>query len=259
MTSKNLNANSSSSKLENVSNKAKNIIPLFALALSTITFIWPYISKTMINPSINVSFPDEIQFECTHTKLNQDVCNEESSVKLIADLFSIWNNSNFSMKPEILKEIYAVVYTSGDLSKRKQIFKWKYFTEISDVEQKKLNTGRLLFSHNSLQNVEIEFYPLYQSNTYDTILYDKNRKICKEEINFASTNDPYTWKNIKNSLVTNSLIINFCLDFDHSPDKYLQCEMKVEGSLKNRLRKNTLVENYIINSVKCNDLTNTFV
>ena len=239
--------------VEKICHNPSLIISISALFLSIFTLCLPYLLKT-IKPLTKIKLPDEIQFKCITYKEDEEICEQKSNIKLTADLFSIWNDSTISTKPEVLQKIYAVV-CRGTHCDEPSIFKWKYFTETLDNTKRKSNVAPMLVSHNSLRNIEVEFYQQghIDNSNKNEILYDRDEKSCKT--NFDTTIDYryfWNWEEIKNMLVNDNnndyVSIRFCLDLEHDEDRYFKCELRLDKTYQNMITQDNYSYNYFINN-----------
>ena len=235
----------------------KPSMAFLAWVTSIFIFASPYVLKR-INPSTNVEPPDEIQLECTYKKEAKDhkkeeaekICEEQSNIKLIADLFSIWNKSTItSTKPEILQKIYAVICLGDDCS-GSSIFKWKYFTEILDDVERRVNAGRILVNHNSIRNIEVEFYQqgIINNSNKNEILYDG--KSCKSSFDTTIDDEHYwNWEKVKKEILPSDndyISIRFCLDLEYSKDRYFKCKATINEFHQSRFEDDKYNYDYFL-------------
>ena len=195
-------------------------------------------------PRIDVSYPEEIQFNCIsydnieaqesgcNRKNNEVRCIPNSNVKLVADLFSIWNNSIISTKPQILKKITATVKLNQN---RAFPFIWKYFTEIVDnANSQKGNTGRVILNYGDLRNIEVEFI-------HGQITNEKPMTM--------------TWKKLTDSIVaSDKVIVDFSLDIAYGSEKKVRCTLDFRKKDIGKLKSNNYSGHYIVANSVCQEL-----
>lgn len=209
--------------------KLTDWVAVIAFILSVVGLLWTGIARQLY-PSIDVSYPEEIQIQCVSYNHKEKHCAPDSGIKLIADLFSIWNDSTFSTKPQILNRIDATI-ESGDVDEFPLI--WKYFTEIvNSTNKQKGNAGRTVLYYGDLRNVEVEFSQDQVTN---------GRKI--------------TWSKITDLIATGDIAVEFLLDFAYGADKRARCNLIFRDDDISKFRDKVFPYHYTVTKSKCQELT----
>jgi len=181
-------------------------------------------------PSTDVSYPEEIQIQCTQYDHKKKRCIPDSSIVLVADLFSIWNDSTFSTKPQILKKIRSTI-TSDNIGRFP--FSWKYFTEIIDSANKhKGNAGRAILYYGDLRNVEVEF-------SQDQVADSKG----------------ITWTTLTDLIASDDITVEFLLDFAYGSDKRARCTLVFRPEDIVNFKSQTYTHHYTVANSLCEELT----
>ena len=204
-------------------------VAIIALIFSVAGLLAAEVAKRLY-PSIDVAYPEEIQFECVNYDAYKERCVHNSEIKLLADLFSIWNNSIFSTKPQILQKIDATIESvyAGKISMR-----WKYFTEVTDNRNKqKRNSGRVIFNYGDLRNVEVEFFR-----------------------NQMMGNTLYTWSALARDIADDDIVIIFSIDFAYGPDTKIRCDLTFRDDDIESLRSEQYIYHYLVADAMCEELT----
>ncbi|MXY32672.1 MAG: hypothetical protein F4Y60_00990 [Boseongicola sp. SB0664_bin_43] len=209
--------------------KLTDWVAVIAFILSVGGLLWTGIARQLY-PSTDVSFPEEIQLQCTQYDGEQKRCIPDSSIVLVGDLFSIWNDSTFSTKPQILKRIHATI-TSDNIGKFP--FFWKYFTEIVDSANKhKGNSGRAILYYGDLRNVEVEF--------------------SQDQV---ADGNSITWATLTDLIVADDISVEFLLDFAYGDDKNARCSLMFRQEDISDLKNQDYPYHYIIANSVCEELT----
>ena len=200
-------------------------IAVIAFILSVAGFLWTAFARQLY-PSTDISFPEQIQIQCAPYDQKKKECPSNSGIKLIADLFSIWNDSIISTKPQILQRIDATVDADsfGRLPMR-----WQYFTEVVDrANKQKGNAGRTIFYFGDLRNIEIEFYPVQMVD-----------------------DGTFTWFSLLNAIADKNIVAEFYLDFAYGSDLDALCHLSFRSEDLSRLRNSNFSSPYIVADATC--------
>lgn len=205
--------------------KITDWVAVIAFILSVAGLLWTAFARQLY-PSTDISFPEQIQIQCAPYDRDKKECPSDSGIKLVADLFSIWNDSIISTKPQILQRIDATVDANflGRLPMR-----WQYFTEVVDrANKQKGNAGRTIFYFGDLRNIEIEFYPVQ-------IVGD----------------DTFTWASLLNAIAKSNAFVEFRLDFAYGSDVDALCHLSFRSEDLSRLRNSNFSSPYIVADATC--------
>lgn len=213
--------------------KLTDWVAVIAFILSVAGLLATAIARQLY-PSIDVAYPEEIQLQCVNYDYDDSdgdpaSCASNSPIRLTADLFSIWNDSIFSTKPQILQRIDAIIESNnaGEIS-----MQWKYFTEIVDSENKrKGNSGRAIFYYGDLRNIEVEFF---QNQTMDETLY--------------------TWSVLASDITNGDITIIFSLDFAYGSDTKTRCDLTFRDDDIDSLRSEKYTSHYVVADAMCEEL-----
>ena len=209
--------------------KLTDWVAIIAFILS-VAGLFATVVARQLYPSIDVAYPEEIQLECVNYNRDQKHCIFNSKIKLLADLFSIWNNSIFSTKPQILQRIEATIESD---SAGKIPMRWKYFTEVVDnANKQKGNSGRAIFYYGDLRNIEVEFF---QNQIMDKM--------------------PYTWSALARDITNGGIIIVFSLDFAYGSDTEIRCDLTFRDDDIDSLRSKKYTRHYVVADTMCEELT----
>lgn len=208
--------------------KLTDWVAVIAFILSVGALLWTAFARQLY-PSTDISFPDEIQLQCTQYD-KKYTCDSDSPVVLIADLFSIWNDSIVSTKPQILRQIDATIESN---SFNDSLLKWKYFTEVVDSANKqKGNAGRAILYYGDLRNLEVEFHQNQVSNT---------RK--------------YTWTQLSSSVADEDIAIGFRIDLAYGSDIRARCTLSFRPQDLTRFKKGKYASPYVVANSTCKEVS----
>ena len=140
--------------------KITDWVAVIALIMSIWFGILSPFLASVTGPKIDIEYPVKVQFHCVNRRA---VCEPASPVMLTADLFSFWNNSRFSTRPDVLHKVSGRMGFSDPEFSSEFSFVWRYFTEMTVTEMTDVakstrkNAGRFSLNRGVLENVEIQF------------------------------------------------------------------------------------------------------
>ena len=209
--------------------KLTDWVAVIAFILSVSALLWTAFARQLY-PSTDVSFPDEIQIQCIQYDHKKKQCSNDSSIVLIADLFSIWNDSIVSTKPQILRQIDATIESDAF---NDSFLKWKYFTEVVDSANKqKGNAGRAILYYGDLRNLEVEFH---QNQTSDA--------------------NEYTWTQLSRSVAVEDIAIGFRIDLAYGSDIRARCTLSFRPQDLTRFKNGKYTSHYVVANSTCNEFS----
>lgn len=215
--------------------KVTEWVAVLAFILSVGGLFWSTFAS-LLHPRIHTESPEEIQLQCIGPVLKKGkegepdkaICKDESGIKVFADLFSMWNNSFFSTKPQILIKANMKM-KAGDLLKAD--YPWKHFTEILDhAGSRETNAGRAIIRQGELRNIEISFSPVADSNKY-------------------------TWAQLVTDILANRLSIEFTLDYAYGSSPKFICTLLFNDKNLTALKNNQFEYHYVTAVSTCKDIT----
>ena len=211
--------------------KLTDWVAVVAFVLSVVGLLWTAFAR-QLSPSTDVAYPEEIQFQCLVFSNDSKVpCTAASPLLLVADLFSIWNDSVISTKPQILRRIDATIVSGANGNVP---WRWKYFTEIVHSKAtQKANSGRAIFYYGELRNIEV----LFSQSQLEIDL-------------------PYTWELLSNDIANNDIDVEFVLDFAYGPRLFVRCALTFASEDVDQLKAGTYDAHFVLADAVCNDTAN---
>ena len=202
------------------------------VAVPVLGAAWFVVSK-IIPPSLNITYPEQIQFECSIYVENPNGCVRESNVKFVVGNFGFWNDSIVSTRTELVKSVSAKVSIDYNNKSKFMSFDWTFFTEITVDPPKRDHApvAVLRLQKNDYRDMEVEFYNEVDSRPEDHISWGALSDLIKSGLS--------------------QMKIVFTIELDYEGDKFVECHVKFGESVRAQLKHKD--RHYFVTKIDCSE------